>query len=167
MPRWTYGNDLSADFCGDVLYRTSDLILRLRHLLSRPREIQRDLWALLRNFGRKQSDILVIAQRILNRQRRLFLQHDEIPRRCRYRFLRDPRIPVPAKARAAGEDCCDFHVRWPLSRRGQVHQQARQLIARRVAVADEQNSNRRAPVWRHRVNGYQILRSIFGTPSKC
>ncbi len=122
-----------------ILDGATDAVLGLRRLLPRPRQIEHCLRAASGNLGVEQSDVFVVARRVLERQRRLFLQHDVVPARPRQDLLRDARVPVPPEACTARDDRLGLDAGRMVGRRGEVCQQARQLVARSVAVADEQD----------------------------
>jgi len=82
----------------------------------------------------------VVPRRILERQRALLLQDDEVPRRRFQCLLRRTRVPMTPQACAACRDDIELDLSRVLGLSGDVRDQARQLVARRVAVADEQDA---------------------------
>lgn len=78
LPRDSDRNDGCAEFFADSFVGTRDCLLRLRRVLAGPRQIQRGLRS--RGFDRliEESDVLVHAERILERQCALLLQYHVI-----------------------------------------------------------------------------------------
>ena len=107
----TVSEEARAALRSYVFDRTRDRGLRLWRLLPRPGQIQDGPGAVLGDFRGEEPHVFVIADRVLERQSGLLLQHDVVPCRGCESLLCRAGIPVPPQTRSAGHDGVGFQAR--------------------------------------------------------
>lgn len=117
--------------------RVGDQLLILRLVLSGPRHIQDRLRSGRLSHLVKEPYILVHARRVLYRKRALLLQYNVVIPLGRDLILCVALVPMHAKRRTTGADQLMF--KFPAMRRGKLRDHTGQIIARRKAVADEED----------------------------